>query len=83
MPVAGLVVPQARSWSFEWFFAFQASRRDAIDLLAGPQARLIRTCDEPDCRMLFVETSPEGRRGWCSMTRCGSKVKGKVFRENS
>lgn len=55
--------------------------RDAIELLTGPQARLIRTCDEPGCRMLFVDTSPGARRKWCSMTRCGSKVKGKAFRK--
>jgi predicted RNA-binding Zn ribbon-like protein len=55
--------------------------RDAIDLLTGPQARLIRTCDEPGCRMLFVDTSPGARRRWCSMTRCGSKSKGKAFRK--
>jgi predicted RNA-binding Zn ribbon-like protein len=54
--------------------------RDAIDLLTGPQAKLIRTCDEPSCRMLFVDTSPGARRRWCSMTRCGSKSKGKAFR---
>lgn len=55
--------------------------RDAIDLLTGPQSKLIRTCDEPGCRMLFVDTSPGARRKWCSMTRCGSKSKGKAFRE--
>lgn len=54
--------------------------RDAIDLLTGPHLRLIRTCDEPACRMLFVDTSPGGRRRWCSMTRCGSRAKGNTFR---
>jgi predicted RNA-binding Zn ribbon-like protein len=55
--------------------------RDAIDLLTGPQAKLIRMCEEPGCRMLFLDTSPGARRKWCSMTRCGSKSKGKAFRE--
>ena len=32
-----------------------AVARDAIDLFTGQQAKLIRTCDEPGCRMLFVE----------------------------
>jgi predicted RNA-binding Zn ribbon-like protein len=55
--------------------------RDAVDLLTGPQSRLIRTCDEPSCRMLFVDTSPGARRRWCSMTRCGSRSKGDAFRK--
>jgi predicted RNA-binding Zn ribbon-like protein len=55
--------------------------RDAIDLVTGPQARLIRVCDDPNCRMLFVDTSPGARRRWCSMTRCGSKSKGEAFRK--
>jgi predicted RNA-binding Zn ribbon-like protein len=55
--------------------------RDAIDLFTGPQAKLIRTCDEPGCRMLFVDSSPGGRRRWCSMTRCGSRAKGETFRK--
>lgn len=57
-----------------------AVARDAIDLLTGPEARLIRTCDEPSCRMLFVDTSPGARRRWCSMSRCGSRSKGETFR---
>jgi predicted RNA-binding Zn ribbon-like protein len=55
--------------------------RDAIDLFTGQQAKLIRTCDEPGCRMLFVDSSPGGRRRWCSMTRCGSRSKGETFRK--
>jgi predicted RNA-binding Zn ribbon-like protein len=54
--------------------------RDAIDLFTGPQAKLIRACAEPTCRMLFVDSSPGARRRWCSMTRCGSRAKGAAFR---
>jgi predicted RNA-binding Zn ribbon-like protein len=61
--------------------ALSVVARDAIDLLTGPQARLIRACDEPRCRMLFVDTSPGARRRWCSMTRCGSRSKGETFRQ--
>jgi predicted RNA-binding Zn ribbon-like protein len=57
-----------------------AVARDAIDLFTGPQSQLIRTCAEPSCRMLFVDTSPGTRRRWCSMTRCGSRAKGAAFR---
>jgi predicted RNA-binding Zn ribbon-like protein len=57
-----------------------AVARDAIDLFTGPQSKLIRTCAEPACRMLFVDSSPGARRRWCSMTRCGSRSKGVAFR---
>jgi predicted RNA-binding Zn ribbon-like protein len=57
-----------------------AVARDAIDLFAGPQSKLIRTCAEPACGMLFVDSSPGARRRWCSMTRCGSRSKGAAFR---
>jgi predicted RNA-binding Zn ribbon-like protein len=47
---------------------------DAMALLADP-ARLarVRRCPGPKCGWLFLDTS--GRRRWCSMTTCGSRVK--------
>jgi predicted RNA-binding Zn ribbon-like protein len=75
-----------RSWQPEYLTdapidaALSAVARDAIDLFTGPQSKLIRTCAEPACRMLFVDNSPGARRRWCSMTRCGSRSKGATFR---
>jgi len=47
---------------------------DAMALLADP-ARLtrVRRCPGPACGWLFLDTS--GRRRWCSMSTCGSRVK--------
>jgi predicted RNA-binding Zn ribbon-like protein len=61
--------------------ALSAVARDAINLFTGPQAKLIRACDEPGCRMLYVDSSPGGRRRWCSMTRCGSRAKVETYRK--
>jgi predicted RNA-binding Zn ribbon-like protein len=58
--------------------AISVIARDAIEILAG--ARRIKACAQPNCRMLFVDASPTGRRRWCSMDRCGSRAKGAVFR---
>jgi predicted RNA-binding Zn ribbon-like protein len=75
-----------RSWRPEYLTdapidaGLSAVARDAIDLFTGPQSKLIRTCAEPACRMLFVDSSPGARRRWCSMTRCGSRSKGAAFR---
>jgi predicted RNA-binding Zn ribbon-like protein len=47
---------------------------DAMTLLADAErlAR-VRSCPGPQCGWLFLDTS--GRRRWCSMTTCGSRVK--------
>jgi predicted RNA-binding Zn ribbon-like protein len=47
--------------------------RDAIELLAGPNAARLRECAAPDCAFLFVDTSRAGRRRWCAMDRCGNR----------
>jgi len=55
--------------------------QDAVDLLGGPLRSRIKACSQPDCRMLFLDTSPSMRRRWCSMDRCGSRAKGAKFRQ--
>jgi predicted RNA-binding Zn ribbon-like protein len=49
--------------------------RDAIDLLASGQIQRVRECAAPDCSLLFVDESRPGARRWCSMARCGNRVK--------
>jgi predicted RNA-binding Zn ribbon-like protein len=65
--------------------AFDASlstiARDAVELLGTPLREHIKTCEQPDCQMLFVDLSPSSRRRWCSMDRCGSRAKGDAFRK--
>jgi predicted RNA-binding Zn ribbon-like protein len=45
----------------------------AAELLASPSSAKIRRC--PGCSWLFVDTSRNQRRRWCSMAFCGSKAK--------
>ncbi len=54
--------------------------RDAIDLIGSPLRTRIKACEQPDCQMLFLDTSRSSRRRWCSMDRCGSRAKGAAFR---
>lgn len=54
--------------------------RDAIDLLSGPDVERMRECAESTCSVLFVDASRPGKRRWCSMSRCGNKVKKATFR---
>jgi predicted RNA-binding Zn ribbon-like protein len=67
------------TWRLQWPAADARAIRfavavDAVALLADP-ARLARlhSCPGPDCGWLFLDTS--GRRRWCSMSTCGSRVK--------
>jgi predicted RNA-binding Zn ribbon-like protein len=51
-----------------WMLALHAA-----DLLTSPQLERARQC--PNCGRLFVDTSRNGKRRWCSMDFCGSKMK--------
>lgn len=46
---------------------------DALDVLTGPQAKLLRECAHPDCRLLFVARNR--RRRWCSSSTCGNRAR--------
>ena len=55
--------------------------KDAITLFGSPELReLVRACEFDDCGTLFLDESRGRRRRWCSMSRCGSRAKGKAFR---
>ena len=50
--------------------------RSAVDLLTtGELARLKECPGAGDCGWFFYDTSKNGRRRWCSMEGCGSRVK--------
>lgn len=49
--------------------------RDAIDLVTGPQASLLRECEAGDCSGIYVDASRGRRRRWCSTARCGNRAR--------
>ncbi|MDQ2709310.1 MAG: ABATE domain-containing protein [Actinomycetota bacterium] len=53
--------------------ALAAVARDAIELLTSPLAGRIRECASEDCSYVFVDTSRQARRRWCSIERCGNR----------
>lgn len=55
--------------------------RDAAELLTSEVLGEIRECAAEDCSVLFVDGSRPGRRRWCSMKRCGNRMKKKAFRQ--
>jgi len=46
----------------------------ARELIQGSAARL-RVCENDQCRWVFKDTSPTGKRKWCSMRSCGNRAK--------
>ena len=57
--------------------------RDAIQLLASHPGIRLKACEEPTCKMLFLDTSRTANRRWCSMigVGCGNRAKKKSFNE--
>jgi predicted RNA-binding Zn ribbon-like protein len=53
--------------------------RSAADLLASGQLSLVRACSSPTCRWLFLDTSKNHHRRWCSMKLCGNRIKVRKF----
>lgn len=47
--------------------------RSAGDLLTSSDVERVKAC--PRCGWLFLDTSKNGRRRWCSMETCGNRAK--------
>jgi predicted RNA-binding Zn ribbon-like protein len=54
--------------------------RDGLDLVTSPALGRLRSCANPDCRVLFLDSSRPGARRWCDMNTCGNQAKKAVFR---
>ncbi|MEV5713346.1 ABATE domain-containing protein [Amycolatopsis mediterranei] len=53
---------------------------DAVAILGGADAARVRECANPECSLLFLDTSRAGARRWCSMSACGSRDKMQRYR---
>lgn len=49
--------------------------------LTGDTSRRLRVCANEDCRWVFNDHSPAGRRKWCDMASCGNRAKAARHRE--
>lgn len=52
----------------------------AVDLLESGPMKRIKTCPGEDCAWLFLDTSKNRSRTWCSMKTCGNTAKVRAFR---
>lgn len=56
--------------------------RSAAELLTSPRLALVRQCEGPGgCGWLFLDTTKNRRRRWCSMDGCGNRAKARRFYE--
>ncbi len=60
--------------------ALSTVARDAINILGGPEAALLKECSRPGCTQAYLDTSRGGRREWCAMETCGNKMKAAAYR---
>jgi predicted RNA-binding Zn ribbon-like protein len=49
--------------------------------LTGENSRRLRVCANEECRWVFNDHSPAGRRKWCDMSSCGNRAKAARHRE--
>jgi predicted RNA-binding Zn ribbon-like protein len=57
--------------------------RSAADLLTSEQLPRLRQCAAHDCAWLFLDTSRNASRRWCSMSSCGNRAKVQQFRQRT
>jgi predicted RNA-binding Zn ribbon-like protein len=48
---------------------------DGLDLLTGPEQSQLGVCAAEGCGWLFMDTSKNRSRRWCSMASCGNRAK--------
>ena len=58
-----------------WILSVSAGR-----LMLSEDMRLLRACEKPDCRWLFLDTSKNHTRRWCDMKICGNRMKARRFK---
>lgn len=51
--------------------------RSAVDLLLSKDLKYLKQCHGGECGWLFIDTSRNHSRRWCSMTDCGNRSKAK------
>ncbi|MFE7407980.1 CGNR zinc finger domain-containing protein [Isoptericola sp. NPDC057559] len=54
--------------------------REAVEIVGGDQAALLRECGRPECTQVYLDHSRGHRREWCSMATCGSRMKAAAYR---
>lgn len=80
------VVPSGNGYHWSWVAeADDLDRilypvvRSAADLLTSGELEKVRQCARRGCDWLFVDSSKNHSRRWCSMKQCGSRIKARRY----
>jgi predicted RNA-binding Zn ribbon-like protein len=60
--------------------ALSSLARQAVQLLGGPEAALLKECSRGECTQVYLDRSHGGRREWCAMDPCGNRIKAAAYR---
>jgi predicted RNA-binding Zn ribbon-like protein len=60
--------------------ALSSIARQAVELLGGPEAALLKECSRGECTQVYLDRSHGGRREWCAMDPCGNRIKAAAYR---
>jgi len=52
----------------------------AASLMISDDMKRVRACENPDCRLLFLDISKNHTRRWCDMKLCGNRMKARRFK---
>jgi predicted RNA-binding Zn ribbon-like protein len=67
------LVPDKTATSVTAVLAHLAHEGAAV--LASPRAAQLKRCGNPACVLIFLDTSRNQQRRWCSMDTCGNRAK--------
>lgn len=60
--------------------ALSSIARQAVELLGGPDAALLKECSRGECTQVYLDRSHGSRREWCAMDPCGNRIKAAAYR---
>jgi predicted RNA-binding Zn ribbon-like protein len=52
----------------------------AVLFLASEDAPLLKSCENPGCRWVFLDETKNGSRRWCDTARCGNMMRVRRYR---
>jgi len=79
-----VVIKDGYSWDttgdkarLDWIF--NPIARSTAELLVSADLQNVKSCADPACGWLFLDTSRNKRRRWCDMQDCGNRAKASRF----
>ncbi|MGW4486702.1 CGNR zinc finger domain-containing protein [Amycolatopsis sp. NPDC004368] len=79
-PTVPQLTPTGRRIEASASQALSSVARDAVAILGGPDADLLKECGRPACTEVYLDRSRGSRREWCAMATCGNKMKAAAYR---